>query len=80
MKGGHFEGEWRVVWPGGSIHWILGRASVLRAGEPERLIGINIDVTERKHAERASKFAGGHRGFLRRFSQFTASFSFRDNA
>jgi PAS domain S-box-containing protein len=56
MKDGSFEGEWRVVWPDGSVHWLLGRASVLRdhAGEPERMVGINIDITERKQAERTS--------------------------
>jgi PAS domain S-box-containing protein len=53
MKDGSFEGEWRVVWPDGSMHWLLGRASILRdqAGVPERMIGVNIDVTERKRAE-----------------------------
>ncbi len=55
MKEGAFEGEWRVVWPDGSIHWLMGRAFVFRdqGGEPERLIGVNIDVTERKRAESA---------------------------
>jgi PAS domain S-box-containing protein len=54
-KDGSFEGEWRVVWPDGSVHWLLGRASVVRdqAGEPERLVGVNIDVTERKKMETA---------------------------
>jgi len=55
MKEGTFEGEWRVVWPDGSVHWMLGRASVLkdRTGNPERLVGVNIDVTERKQLEEA---------------------------
>ena len=50
-----FEGEWRVLWPDGSLHWLLGRAWVFRdeAGQPERLVGINIDITERKVAEQA---------------------------
>jgi PAS domain S-box-containing protein len=53
MKEGAFEGEWRVVWPDGSVHWLLGRALVFRdeAGQPERLVGVNIDVTERKKAQ-----------------------------
>lgn len=53
IKDGSFEGEWRVVWPDGSIHWLLGRASVIKdaAGDPERLVGINMDVTDRKKAE-----------------------------
>jgi PAS domain S-box-containing protein len=55
MKDGSFEGEWRVVWPDGSVRWLLGRASVVKnhAGEPERLVGVNIDVTERKRVETA---------------------------
>ncbi len=45
--------EYRVVWPDGSVHWIFGRATVVRdqAGRPVRAYGTNADVTERKHAE-----------------------------
>jgi PAS domain S-box-containing protein len=55
-----FEGEWRVVWPDGSFHWLLGRASLLRdgAGEPEHWVGVNIDITERRLSEeRAEKLS-----------------------
>src|SRR5215469_6107251 len=47
------KGEWRVVWPDGSVHWIAGQWQVFmdEPGEPLRMIGVNIDVTERKHAE-----------------------------
>lgn len=53
------EGEWRVVWPDGSVHWLFGRFQVLRdeSGEPHRLIGVNLDVTERKAAEEARRRA-----------------------
>jgi PAS domain S-box-containing protein len=46
-------GEWRVVWPDGSIHWIAGRwqVSMDQYGKPWRVLGVNIDVTERKRAE-----------------------------
>jgi len=46
-------GEWRVVWPDGSIHWIAGRWQLFRdeSGEPSRMIGVNGDITERKLAE-----------------------------
>jgi PAS domain S-box-containing protein len=49
------EAEWRVVWPDGSVHWIAGRAQVLmgEAGEPARMLGVNMDVTDRKQAEEA---------------------------
>jgi two-component system sensor histidine kinase UhpB len=45
--------EYRVLWPDGSVHWIFGRATVVRdqAGRPVRAYGTNADVTERKHAE-----------------------------
>ena len=45
--------EYRVVWPDGSVHWIFGRATVVRdeSGQPIRVYGTNADVTERKHAE-----------------------------
>jgi PAS domain S-box-containing protein len=48
-------GEWRVVWAAGSVHWIAGRWQVFmsESGEPSRMIGVNIDVTERKQAELA---------------------------
>ena len=49
------EGEWGVVWPDGSVHWLIGRFQILRdeASQPRRLTGVNIDVTERKRAEEA---------------------------
>jgi PAS domain S-box-containing protein len=49
------EAEWRVVWPDGSIHWIAGRGQVFmdESGGPSRLLGVNIDITERKQAEEA---------------------------
>jgi PAS domain S-box-containing protein len=47
------EGEWRVVWPDGSIHWLAGRWQVFKdeSGKPARMTGVNIDITERKRAE-----------------------------
>ena len=45
--------EFRVVWPDGSLHWLFGRATVIRdsAGRPLREYGTNADITERKYAE-----------------------------
>ncbi len=45
--------EYRVVWPDGSVHWIFGRATVVRdeSGRPLRVFGTNADITERKRAE-----------------------------
>jgi two-component system NtrC family sensor kinase len=53
------DGEWRVIWPDGSMHWLFGRFRLLRteSGEPLRLTGVNIDITERKQAEEARREA-----------------------
>lgn len=49
------EAEWRAVWPDGSVHWIAGRGQVFmgESGEPSRMLGVNMDITERKRAEAA---------------------------
>ena len=49
----HFGGEFRVVWRDGTIHWMRtrGRYQYGLDGEPERVLGISIDITERKQAE-----------------------------
>ncbi len=51
------QGEWRAIWPDGSIHWILGRWQVFKdkSGKPTRMTGINIDITSRKEAEQAQR-------------------------
>jgi len=56
MKSGQpTKGEWRVVWADESVHWIAGRWQVFMdaSGEPSKVIGVNVDVTERKLAEEA---------------------------
>ena len=42
--------EFRIIWPDGSIHWILAKGKVYyhEDGRPDKMIGINIDVTNRK--------------------------------
>jgi PAS domain S-box-containing protein len=47
------DGEWRVIWADGSVHWIAGRWQALmdESGEPLRVVGVNMDITERKRAE-----------------------------
>ena len=54
-SGRTMEGEWRVVWPDRSVHWIAGRWQLFKNGarEPSRIIGVNIDVTQSKQAEEA---------------------------
>lgn len=45
--------EYRIVRPGGEVRWILGAGELQRAanGRPLRLVGIILDVTERKQSE-----------------------------
>ena len=47
--------EWRIVWPDGSIHWIAGRWQALKDGPAGslRVLGIIIEVTDRKNTEEA---------------------------
>jgi PAS domain S-box-containing protein len=51
------QAEWRVIWPDGTTHWVLGRWQVFKdeSGEPVRMTGINIDITSRKDAEQAQR-------------------------
>jgi PAS domain S-box-containing protein len=49
------EEEWRVIWPDGNVHWIAGRWQVFKNApdEPLHMMGINIDITDRKNMEEA---------------------------
>lgn len=48
-----YEAEFRVIWPDGSVHWLLAKGDLqLDEGRgTRRVIGVNIDITERKEAE-----------------------------
>jgi PAS domain S-box-containing protein len=50
--------EFRVLWPDGSVRWLLGKGTVFLddSGRPVRITGVNLDITERKRAEQ--KFSG----------------------
>jgi PAS domain S-box-containing protein len=47
-----WDAEFRVVWPDGSVRWLLGKGTVFvdESGRPVRIIGVNLDITERKWA------------------------------
>jgi PAS domain S-box-containing protein len=49
----HVETELRVVWPDGSLHWLLLRAEMqdVKDGLPTRTLGVALDITEMKKAE-----------------------------
>jgi len=53
LKTGSFAGEWRVRRPDGRMIWLTASATVLFGADsrPERMIGVNFDITARKHAE-----------------------------
>jgi C4-dicarboxylate-specific signal transduction histidine kinase len=50
---GSWDTEFRVVWPDGSVHWVLTKGTVVRddSGQPVRRVGLNLDITERKQSE-----------------------------
>src|SRR5215468_9724330 len=45
--------EYRIVFSSGEVRWIERRGSISYGedGRPERVVGVNIDITERKRAE-----------------------------
>jgi PAS domain S-box-containing protein len=54
---GDYEAEYRNVWPDGSVHWLIARGRGLydEDGTPLRMVGVTLDITERKQAEEARK-------------------------
>jgi PAS domain S-box-containing protein len=57
-----YELEFRVIWPDGSLHWVMAKARVScdKSGRPVRLTGVDMDVTERKQADEALRKAQYH--------------------
>jgi len=49
------EAEWRTILFDGRVRWIFGRWQVFKnaAGKPLRMMGVNMDVTDRKYMEEA---------------------------
>jgi PAS domain S-box-containing protein len=52
-EGTDLDEEFRVVWPDGSVHWVVDRGRAIRGddGRPHHLIGACVDVTERRVRE-----------------------------
>ena len=49
--------DYRVVLPDGNVRWVTssGRARRSASGELDRLMGVTVDITERKEAEEAAR-------------------------
>ncbi len=50
-----YDTEFRILWPDGTVRILKAYGMVIRdeSGNPLRMIGVNYDVTEQKHAEGA---------------------------
>jgi PAS domain S-box-containing protein len=51
--------EFRIIRPDGQIRWIFAQGKIVcdNNGEPQRMIGVNMDVTDQKQAEAALREA-----------------------
>jgi hypothetical protein len=45
--------EYRIVWPDGSVHWVASWGETIKGpdGVPQMIVGMNMDITERKRYE-----------------------------
>ena len=52
-----YSAEYRILWPNGTVRWVADRGEheYGRNGEPERMVGMAVDITEPKLAEEALK-------------------------
>lgn len=52
-----YEAEFRVVWQDSTIHWCQARGAFVynEQGQPIKMVGMNIDITNRKQAEIAQQ-------------------------
>lgn len=53
VTGHDYSGEYRVLLPDGDVRWIANRGRFVYSsdGKPLRLVGVEFDITRRKHAE-----------------------------
>jgi signal transduction histidine kinase/ActR/RegA family two-component response regulator len=53
VRNDEFDIEYRVYGPGGSLHWIQGKGRLIRDTdrEPVHVLGVSIDITERRRLE-----------------------------
>lgn len=48
-----YAAEFRIVWPNGTVRWVTATGQVYYSpgGDPERMLGMVVDITDRKEAE-----------------------------
>ena len=48
-----YDAEFRILWPDGTVRWVTAKGKFYYSpdGEPERMLGIKVDITERKLME-----------------------------
>ncbi|MEJ6485196.1 PAS domain-containing protein [Nostoc punctiforme UO1] len=53
----NYEAEYRVIHPDGKVRWLVGKGRSIynEAGKPVRMLGVVIDISDRKQAEIALK-------------------------
>ena len=53
LSSGNLLNEYRIITPAGETRWISAIAKVFydTEGKPERIVGVNMDITERKQSE-----------------------------
>lgn len=68
--GEEFGHDFRVVWPDGSEHWIAARGRVFddHQGQPVRMIGTIVDISQRKAAEESARVREAELARLSRIS------------
>jgi len=71
------EWEFRVVWPDGSVHWLVSRGRTVcdEQGRPAYMTGVNLDVTERRKAQALTLENGRLAQIKRTQSEFLARVS-----
>ena len=49
----HCSAEFRILWPNGTVKWVAAKGQFYYSpgGDPERMLGMAVDITERKDAE-----------------------------
>ena len=67
-----FRTEYRIVRPDGVVRWIKSMSKIFcdESGAPERLVGINVDISDQKSAQEAIAFSNERLGLI---AQVTAA-------